>query len=108
MFGPSRGQIAQRWRDNGAVVRALPSSSSLLILLSLDNDDDPASILSSPLQSPSTPPAAAPKLQWRRAHRPQPQRQVDGKDVQCCDRRKVGPVHPPRRCRCRMIIHPPL
>ena len=79
MFRPSRGRITQRRHNDGPDVRALLSLPSLLLLLSLDNDDNPASVPSSPLQFPSPPPAAGPKSRRRCAHRPQePQRQVDG------------------------------
>jgi hypothetical protein len=44
---------AQRRHNDGVVVRTLPLLPSflLLLLLSLDNDDDPAYVPSSPLQS---------------------------------------------------------
>ena len=55
MFRPSRGRITQRRHNDGPDVRALLSLPSLLLLLSLDNDDNPASVPSSPLQSPPPP-----------------------------------------------------
>ena len=78
MFRPSRGRITQRRHNDGPDVRALLSLPSLLLLLSLNDDDDPASVPSFPLQSPSPLAAAAPKSRRHHAHRPQPQRQVDG------------------------------
>ena len=61
MFRPSRGRIAQRRHNDGVVVRTLPLLPSflLLLLLSLDNNDDPAYVPSSPLQSTSPPAPAA-------------------------------------------------
>ncbi len=61
MFRPYRGQIAQRRHNNGAVVRALPSLSSLLLPLSLD-DNTTRHLSCHPPCDPPPPPRRRPRI----------------------------------------------
>jgi hypothetical protein len=95
MFRPFRRQIAQRRRNNGAVVCALPLSSSLLLLLSLDNYDNPASVLSSPLQSPSPPLPPPPNCDGAAPTTHNPSTRWMAKTYNAAIAARLGPSTPP-------------